>query len=86
MICNCTMAGTSACNSCPSKQWVNEGRFPSKVFFAYGVDAVEVVRCKDCKYCVTYGTILFCEYMGNIGEWRYRTKTDYCSRGARKDE
>lgn len=50
------------------------------------VDMVEVVRCKDCKYCLIHDKILFCEYMGSIGEWRYRTETDYCSRGERKDE
>ena len=45
-----------------------------------------VVRCKDCKHCITHEEILFCGYMGNIGEWRYRTETDFCSRGERKDE
>ena len=50
MICNCALAGTAACNNCPSHKWEEEGRFPSKVFFAYGVDAVEVVRCKDCRW------------------------------------
>ena len=44
-----------------------------------------VVRCKDCKYCITHGKILFCEYMGNIGDWRFRTETDYCSRGESRD-
>lgn len=48
MICTCSMAGTIACRTCPTNQWVDEGRAPSKVFFAYGVDAVEVVRCRDC--------------------------------------
>lgn len=41
----------------------------------------ELVRCKDCKYCLIHDKILFCGYMGSIGEWRYRTETDYCSRG-----
>ncbi len=50
MICNCSMAGTAACINCPTKQWSDDGRFPSKAFFAYGVDAVEVVRCKDCHH------------------------------------
>lgn len=50
------------------------------------VDMVEVVLCKDCKYCLIHDKILFCGYLGSIGEWRYRTKTDFCSRGERKDE
>lgn len=49
-------------------------------------DFVEVIRCKDCKHCITHEKILFCGYMGNIGDWRFRTETDFCSRGERKDE
>lgn len=55
------------------------------------VDAEEVVRCKDCKYStpLTYYDKgvkgLFCNYRGSIGDWRYRTETDYCSRGERKE-
>ena len=32
-----------------------------------------IVRCKDCKYCLIHDKILFCGYLGSIGEWRYRT-------------
>lgn len=46
---------------------------------------VKVVRCKDCKHCLIHDKILFCGYMGSIGEWRYRTETDYCSRAERKE-
>ena len=49
-------------------------------------DVVKVVRCKDCKYCITHEKILFCEYMGNIGDWRFRTETDFCSRGERREK
>lgn len=35
---------------CPAEQLEDEGRAPSKVLFSYGVDAVEVVRCRDCVY------------------------------------
>ena len=34
----------------PTTKEVDESRSPSKVLFTYGVDAVEVVRCKDCKH------------------------------------
>ena len=50
------------------------------------VTMTELVRCKDCKSCITHEKILFCEYMGHIGEWRFRTETNFCSRGERKDE
>lgn len=34
----------------PTTKEVNKSGCLSKVLFAYGVDAVEVVRCKDCKW------------------------------------
>ena len=49
------------------------------------VDAVEVVRCKECKH---YGTSLkgvptqgYCK----LTEWQTRHDNDYCSMGERKD-
>lgn len=98
MICNCSMAGTSACNNCPTKQWTDEGRFPSNVFFSYGVDAVEVVRCKDCKHRIVndhYGEKGYlkikaiCELdTGNPFELgRCACEDDwFCCDGERKDE
>lgn len=50
------------------------------------VDAVPVVRCKDCKYYKSWeGTILsYCSYHNNA---QYvRRAEDYCSRGERKDD
>ena len=48
------------------------------------VDAVEVVRCKECKH---YGTSLngvptqgYCK----LTEWQTRHDNDYCSMGVRK--
>ena len=46
-------------------------------------NVASIVRCKDCKYCITHEKMLFCEYMGNIGDWRFRTESDFCSRGER---
>lgn len=53
-----------------------------------GVDAVKVVRCKDCKYCRTY-------YHGENMPFSYAcdklyltsdlSSDDYCSRGVRKE-
>lgn len=48
------------------------------------IDAVPVVRCKDCKY---YKSVAGCldGYCG-MAEWyrRYKYPDDYCSRGERK--
>jgi len=52
------------------------------------VDAVPVVRCKDCKYCERYNDsdIYYCTYFEN--NYMHIPKPDYgyCSRGERKDD
>lgn len=49
------------------------------------VDAVEVVRCKDCKHYRPYAGVAdgYC----HMAEWykRYQYENDFCSRGERKD-
>lgn len=49
------------------------------------VDAVTVVRCKDCKHYRPYAGIAdgYC----HMAEWykRYQYENDFCSRGERKD-
>lgn len=53
------------------------------------VDAVQVVRCKDCKYWKTAEgvnlskKVKFCTY--HIGHRFARRDEDFCSRGERKD-
>lgn len=53
------------------------------------VDAVPVVRCKDCKYWKTgegvnrSKKVKFCTY--NIGHHYARRDEDFCSRGERKE-
>ena len=53
------------------------------------VDAVPVVKCKDCKYWKTgegvnrSKKVKFCTY--NIGHHYARRDEDFCSRGERKD-
>lgn len=44
-------------------------------------DAVEVVRCKDCRYCMRdmHGLWCFNDYEHNL------QPDDFCSRGERKD-
>lgn len=89
MVCNCSMAGTAACIGCPSKQWIDEGRFPSRVFFAYGVDAVEVVRCKGCRWWNTegYGPEFDSDKFGWCDHNQFDTAEDwYCADGERREE
>lgn len=49
------------------------------------IDAVPVVRCKDCKHYRPYAGIEdgYC----HMAEWykRYQYENDFCSRGERKD-
>ena len=80
------------CNSCRATVTEHTPYDPIEIARQYApkfdkpvVDMVAVVRCRDCKYCLIHDKILFCEYMGSIGEWRFRTKTDYCSRGEREE-
>lgn len=53
------------------------------------VEAVPVVRCKDCKYWKTgegvnrSKKVMFCTYQ--IGHHYARRDEDFCSRGERKD-
>ena len=54
-------------------------------------DLVEVVRCKDCKYCDSYIAEITSD--GNMERMEYRCKDfhssvmpdEYCSRGERRD-
>ena len=49
------------------------------------VDAVEVVRCKDCKYW--HEEIAWCDQHSHFDkdEWNMFDKDDFCSWGERKD-
>ena len=51
------------------------------------IDAVPVVRCKDCKHCREtidyFGKGLFCSIWGR--EWQRVQPTDFCSYGERKE-
>lgn len=52
------------------------------------VDAVPVVRCKDCKHCVKTTDIdgpgLFCPVWGR--QWHRAQLDDFCSYGERKED
>ena len=52
------------------------------------VDAVEVVRCKDCKYCNEYQKFNFERYLGcnTNGEIYEVEPNHFCSYGKRKED
>lgn len=49
------------------------------------VDAVKVVRCKDCKYRADVDEPNICGVCKKEGEGRYRYGEDYCSYGEREE-
>ena len=52
-------------------------------------DVVEVVRCRDCKYCYYYDVpkLYECEYHGSSDDAvEYVQPTHYCSYGERREE
>lgn len=69
---------------------IPEANFADGVSYVLGkidnaptIDAVEVVRCKDCKFCERINVGLF---EAKCGEFDLiRGLNDYCSRGERKD-
>ena len=67
----------------PTTKEVDENRSPSKVLFTYGVDAVEVVRCKDCKWFHCYKTEIWCEKEEGLNHPKYDS---FCSYGERKED
>ena len=55
------------------------------------VDAVEVVRCKDCKHWVrngneSYGYAMFCVADCSLGGQGIKKPDDFCSYGERKTD
>ena len=63
--------------------WTESEKAAVRSFLAKlpGVDAVEVVRCKDCRYCMkdSHGLWCFNDYEHNL------QPNDFCSYGERKD-
>lgn len=48
------------------------------------VDAVPVVRCRECRYYAASGaTTSFCIHPGGM---QFTSDSDYCSRGQRRDQ
>jgi len=59
-----------------------------EISLAPTVDAVQVVRCKDCRYCERYNDsdIYYCTYFENNYMLIPKPDYGYCSRGERKDD
>ena len=78
----CNRGGYQYCNEDEKNEWEKLDRFDSLVCDAPTVDAVEVVRCKDCQKW---------EYDENFSgwcvEWRRRTHGNhFCSYGERRTD
>ena len=66
----------------PTTKEIDENRSPSKVFFTYDVDAVKVVRCRNCKYYkATTDSIGICA-MVNMSS----TPEGFCAWAERKED
>ena len=55
------------------------------------IDAVEVVRCRDCKHWVkdgndSYGYAMFCKANCSLGGQGIKKPNDFCSYGERKTD
>ena len=58
--------------------------FADAVCEAPTVDAVPVVRCRECRYYAASGaTTSFCIHPGGM---KFTSDSDYCSRGQRRDQ
>ena len=65
--------------------------FSSDIASAPTVDAVEVVRCRDCKHWVrdgneSFGYAMFCKANCSLGGQGIKKPDDFCSYGERKTE
>lgn len=87
-----SFGATGNCNGCPLDaykcQYYNEHtmmEFCERIDDAPTVDAVEVVRCKDCKH---YGVTIAGEFMQMCRklEYTHHEEDDFCSWGEKKDE
>ena len=72
----------------PKSEWFIKG---TDLFDAPSVDAVEVVRCKDCKHFDLYGCWICTmhslkETEDESGANIYMTPDDFCSYGERKEK
>ena len=63
---------------------INPRDFADAVCDSPTVDAVPVVRCRECRYYAVSGaTTSFCIHPGGM---KFTSDSDYCSRGQRRDQ
>lgn len=67
-----------------SEDFENEVLKRTKTRTAPTIDAVEVVRCKDCKYW--HSNTEFCDVWSCLNVAQRTLADDYCSRGERREE
>lgn len=82
-ICNAYEVGTHSFNETLNRLAERQLEIVDMINNAPTVDAVEVVRCKDCKYCknLTNGIACFCSHNhALVNLW------GFCSYGERKEQ
>ena len=82
--------GYRYCNEDEKNEWEKLDSFDSLVCDATTVDAVEVVRCKDCKHYDNSEGICWCHlnskfYPGGL-DWHSFPEDGFCSYGERMEE
>lgn len=75
--------GYKYCNEDEKNEWDKLDSFDRLVCDAPTVDAVEVVRCKDCEYCGHFDGLLYCD--NSRGLAGSVSPEGFCSYGERKD-
>ena len=68
--------------------WCDGKIFGTTIMQATTVDAVPVIRCKDCKYWNNEHDIHWCNNHSHFRgeEWTMFDEDDYCSYGERKED
>lgn len=59
---------------------------PSHIDLAPTIDAVSVVRCRECKHRYTMNCSMYYECSRCGGQWDWTTDDGFCDRGQRKIE
>ena len=84
----------SVSSPCETKQEQRDAQFKQKYTVdafikelkrAPAVDAVEVVRCKDCAKRHTPDCLMWYQCSVCGGQWSWETDNDFCSSGKRKE-
>ena len=91
LTCHTTNEKRLICKDCDHYlvcKWAYNERKECSAYKPYTVDAVEVVRCKDCKHwekCESslVGDVMCCTGQGSM--YIQKAENDFCSKGERRE-